>query len=133
MSQAQIITLNRQVDSGQMETDAAYILDYIKNSQGVVIPNLKSHFTMAVSTIVARLSGLEDLGVIYKHGTRDLVDPSGKIRTFSVYHYEPAVFIQERNREKVKIVKMKKAAKSLYNRFQDQLSVELKEELIKII
>lgn len=138
MSDAQIITLKQQIETGQMETDAAYILDFIKkrtrNGVGTTLLELQANFTMAVSTIVARLSGLEDLGLIYINGKKTYEKPVvTKKRTFSLYYFEPNEFVQSKNRDDVKKRKISKAAKSLLNRFKDDLNETLKEELIKII
>ena len=138
MSKAQIITLKQQIDSGQLESDAATILNYIKEqtklNRGTSLDMLTKMYMMPTSTTVARLCGLEDLGLIFKNGIIEFKDrDKGRNRTFSLYYYEPNEFIQSHNRDKVRKEKIYKAAKSLYSRFKGDLSPTLQEELLKII
>ena len=80
MSRASIKSLEKQIFSGKMNSDKAYIFSHIiKNDCS--IEDLRQTFTMQYSTITARLSDLLDLGVIY---IRKL-DNNGR---FSVYSYE---------------------------------------------
>jgi hypothetical protein len=138
MSDAQIRTLKEQIESGQIETDAAAILNHIKSntlrSRGTSLDELTKTYMMATSTVVARLCGLEDMGLIFKRGNVEFKDRgSGRNRIFSLYHYEPNDIVQLSNRESIKQHKINKAAKSLYSRFRDDLSPTLQIELLKII
>jgi len=120
MSKSSITALKKQISSGKKDSDAAYILDEIMVNDST-IENLRAKFTMQYSTITARLSDLEDLGVIYiKHQNKD--------KRLSVYSYEDLPAKQESNRadrEKKRFVKWQKKAKD-FGRF-------LEPELIKKI
>lgn len=141
MSNASIHALKMQVESGKLETDAAYILNHIKSNteKGLetCLFDMENLFSLKTPTIVARLSGLEDKGLIYKDGTKTIKVYEGTIRQRNVkytkYYYEKNEFIQARRREDVFKAKRKQVCKSLYIRFGDSLTSTLKEELMKII
>ena len=126
MSNAQIITLKKQIESGKMETDAAYILKFIiqEGKNGANLSQMEDTFTMKTATIVARLSGLEDLGLIYKQGE---IEENGS--TYSIYFYEPDEFIQANNRELVRVNKFKKVVVNLQKRFPEYMNEGIVREL----
>lgn len=142
MSESSIKALRIQIETGKLETDAGYILNHIRTKTMektiVNLLTLDEHFpTMKVATIVARLSGLEDKGLIYKEGTTEHKVHGGtldqKIIKYSNYKYEFSRFMQDRRKDDVRKKKMKQAAKSLHKRFGDYLSPMLKLELVKLI
>jgi hypothetical protein len=142
MSDAQINALRVQIESGKLETDAAYILQNIRTNtmkkKVVNLLTLDEQFpSMKVATIVARLSGLEDKGLIYKDGVTKQKIHTGsldqKTMSYSNYKYEFSRFMQDRRRDEVRDRKMKQAAKSLQSRFGKYLPNELNTELIKFL
>ena len=141
MSEASIHALKVQLESGKLKTDEAYVLSYIKSNtekgKGTCLIDMEERFAFKTATIVARLSGLEDKGLIFKDGTVSRAVWKNTINQqqvkYTQYYYEPNEFVQNKRRDDVRHIKMKQAARSLYNRFQDKLSMNLKDELIKII
>lgn len=61
--------LINQVNSGKIKTTKAKILDVIIRHKRVTIENIIFWTNIKESTVVARLSDLEDLGIIEKSGT----------------------------------------------------------------
>ena len=141
MSEASIQALKMQIETGKLETDAAHILNFIKNrtvkEEGTCLVDLENTYTFRVATIVARLSGLEDKGLIFKKGTQDIIQYKGTIdqRTvkYTNYYHEPNEFAQSRRRDEIKNIKMRQTAKSLLTRFGGMLSENLKQELVELI
>ncbi len=61
--------LKEQIESGNLKKDIAKIYHIILNHKVVTIPNIIFFSNIKESTVVARLSDLEDMGVITKSGT----------------------------------------------------------------
>ena len=93
--EAKIEALMKQVETGKMNTDKAYILDYLKRrtkkKQGTDIVDLEHHFTMKPTTILARLSDLEDMGLIYKKGKRNREEQDQNYSLFYVEEHEEQI------------------------------------------
>lgn len=64
-----ILALMKQIESGQLKSDKARILKFIIDRKGSNIIHMTSILGMKHQTLTARLSDLEDLGVIYAHST----------------------------------------------------------------
>jgi len=69
MSKASIKALFKQIESGQIKTDAAKVLNHIIKNEGETMPFIQS--ATRVNSISSRLSGLEDEGIIYKTESDD--------------------------------------------------------------
>lgn len=111
MSLAQIKALEKQIYSGKMKSDKAYILNEIMKKD-CTIESLQVILTMQYSTITGRISDLSDLGVIYvKHFNKD--------KRLSVYSYQaclPKQSLNRSDRELKRFNKWKVKAKE-FNRF----------------
>lgn len=91
--------LKQQIESGKIITDAAKILNSIINNHRT-IKSIIPDTGIKESTIVARLSDLEDLGVITKSGTLKYNSIE-----YTIWEYEPDPIKQNININKVQIRK----------------------------
>ncbi len=82
-----------QINSGKMTQASAKILDVIIRHKGVTIRNIIYWTNIKESTVVARLSDMEDMGIIYKSGTT-------KEGNLSIFRYEPDPKKQEEHWKK---------------------------------
>ena len=124
MSVSSIAALQKQIDSGNIDTDKAYILSLIQKND-LTIDNLETILTIQYSTITARISDLQDLGLIY-------VKHSNNKGRFSVYAYESCMGKQSFNRadrEKLRFQKWVKKSKD-FNRFLSTDEIEFITNLI---
>lgn len=132
MKTPKIKALIKQIESGKMNTDKAYILKEIKHwteqNVGLTIISISKDINLPTSTIVARLSDLEDLGVIYKNGSvySELLNSS-----FSLFYYESNPDKWEERRILKHSEKYIRYVKKLLNSFNDDLHPELKKQLKK--
>lgn len=88
-----IKALLAQIESGKIKTDAGKILNFIIKRGTSNAVHMESLLPMFNKTLSARISDLEDLGLIYKSGTFN----DGK---HSSYSYEPDPEKQQANRLK---------------------------------
>lgn len=135
MSIAQLKTLEEQIDSGNITSNEAKILEHFilleKRGESDILPNLHQKFYMSKSTIVARLSSLEDMGVIYKTGeVKETQDSIQRKKYYSFYKYEPDPLKQETNRINIEREKFLKWCNAGLNKFDNFITQELREELI---
>lgn len=76
MSSASVKTLLDQIDSGKLKSDKAIVLNYVKKQtekgNATIVKNLREKLLIPHQTITARLSDLEDLGLVYKKGDSEL-------------------------------------------------------------
>jgi len=126
MSNSSITALKKQVESGQLKSDMAYILKIVKdntiNKSFTTLHGLRS--ILSIKPIHQRLSDLEGFGLIYKDGDVD-IDGSN----FSIFKYEFNEFKQAKRRIDVKHEKFLKTVKALLNSYNEHLSDQLKREL----
>lgn len=80
-----------QVKSGRLRTDRATVLDILMH-QPFTLSELRSRLAMSHQTVTARLSELEEMGLIYKAGTRN---------GYSIFHHEPDIYRQDIRRKRV--------------------------------
>ncbi len=130
MSTAQIKTLMTQIESGDINSNEAKLLEHFieleKKEQGDSLPKLHQKFQMSKATIVARLSALEDKGLIYKTGeVEKRKDSLDRPVYYSVYKYQPDLLEQETNRYNIDDAKYQKWLKSGLKRFPHQMSDKL--------
>lgn len=81
--EAKLTALFKQIHSGKMKSDSAKILNYIIESKMSTMPSIEFKFAMPRQTVSARVSDLEDLGVIKKQGTHET-----RSGVYSLYVYE---------------------------------------------
>lgn len=91
----------KQIETGQIKSDAAKVLNFIIKKPGTNMIHMTSLIPMLEKTLSARLSGLEDIGVIVKKGTT-------QSKNHSKYFYEPDPSKQKEN--VLKRLKIKKDA-----------------------
>ena len=77
-----IKNLLNQIATGQIKTNEAKILNFIIENKGAHINGMRFGLNMQHQTLTARLSVLEDFGILYKSGTIN----NGN---HSVWSYEP--------------------------------------------
>lgn len=112
-----------QIESGKIQTDAAKILEFIIRKGGTSnAVHMESLIPMFNKTLSARLSDLEDLGLVYKSGTFN----DGK---FSLYSYEEDEVKRANNRIKRELVKFEIWRKRGLKDFENYLSKETINEL----
>lgn len=95
-----------------------------KGGDGTTILDLEVCLTIKMSTITARLSDLEDDGLIYKKGEETVQMGKDKYK-YSKYYFEPDEMNQQENRQKVKSLKYQKTVKSLLDRFPEFINKRL--------
>jgi len=130
MSLAQIKTYLEQINSGEINSNGAKLLEHFieleKKGKGDSLPKLHQKFQMGKATIVARLSALEDSGLLYKTGEIEKrKDTTGKPIYYSVYKHEPDPLEQEKNRYKIDDAKYQKWLNSGLKRFPHQMDDEI--------
>ena len=80
---AKIQALEKQIESGKINTDKARILAYFKKNKGGFIRGVMEDLNMSERTVGARMSELEDLGLIKNDcamQTKYAPDPQGYFR-----------------------------------------------------
>ena len=91
MSKSSITALKIQVATGQLNSNKALLMDYIKrateNGRGVDMISLEDTFTLKQSTITSVVSQLEDDGLIYSFGTREKMNTKGCNYTYSLFRF----------------------------------------------
>lgn len=86
-NETKIKALKKQIESGKIKTDSAKILNYIQNKViAVNMPSICRDLNMAEKTVSARLSGLQDIGVI------ELSKVKGNNHNY--YKYQPLQYEQ---------------------------------------
>lgn len=117
MSSASIKSLLEQIESGQLRTDRAIILNYIKKNtekkKPTTVLDLRNRLMIPHQTMTARLTGLEDLGVIYKDGEIKVRDTN-----YCCFYFEPCTLKRFENIKKIRTEKFEKWIKKA-NEFED--------------
>lgn len=123
-NETKIRALMKQIDSGQMKTDACKILDFIIKEKYSSMPLICDALDMPEKTVSARLSGLQDIGIIQvvKEGDPDT--------DFQIYIHQNSPAMQVHNaymRRKAKFKQWKKRGINEFSDFlnRDQLELEL--------
>ena len=123
--QAKIKTLLEQVEKGNLKSKRAEILDLLADEKPKTINDICYYISFKNrDTLVARLSELEDMGLIYKKGVKSLTDTY-----YTMYQYEPDETKQAELRNQVKLKKFEAWKKRGVKQFSELLSDELKELL----
>jgi len=133
MSKASIKALQKQIDSGKLNTNASLILEYIQKNdtqeEGIDMTMLEDYCQLKQSTITSRMSYLEDLGVIYSDGTRKVKNANGYEFTYSLFFAEYDPLKQEINRDKRELMKFRRTVKGLMKNFPNRIDESLMEKL----
>ena len=119
-----IKALKAQIESGKIKTDAAKILNFIIERGESNSVHMESILRIFNKTLSARLSELEDLGLVYKSGTFE----NG---AHSIYKYESNEDAQKRLRAKRSFEKFEVWKKRGLERFNKFLTDEAIEALQK--
>lgn len=122
-----ITALIKQIDSGKLSSDKARILNQVIISRGVTAYQLEQRLNrIKPTTILARLSDLEDLGIIFKYSKRYHL---GNEQAYSIFTYEPDPEKQERNANKRKMLKFEIWKKRGLEEFSEFIHKALRDEL----
>ena len=113
MNETKIKALQKQIDSGQLKTDAARILNFIIKQGFSSAPLICDALGMPEKTVSARCAGLQDLGILE-------VVPL-KNSDFQVYTHQPMKKLQIWNAYKRKEAKFKQWHKRGLNEFPEFL------------
>lgn len=125
---ASIEALLNQINSGKMESDAARILNHIKNYPFSTCSEMERKLNMLHQTLSARLTDLLDLGIIEERGNRKT---SRSKETYFKFQPDPAK--QKRNAAQRKAEKFQKWIKKGLGQFGEIINPEVKQSLINSI
>lgn len=116
-SEEKIVEMFKQIKSRRKNlSKKCLILQHIMVKEEAHIKTLQLVLNMSIQTITARLSELEDLGVIYK--TRTALD--GKHSMFAI-ESDPCERLKNRlSREKIKFEKWKKCGLMYFDRLLNE-------------
>lgn len=118
-NKTKIKALMNQIESGKIESDACRILDTIIRHQYSSLPLLCDYLGMPEKTVSARLSGLQDIGII------EIVHPEeGEKHDFQIYRYQPDPMRQVRNVNDRRRAKFNQWKKRGVREFSDFLQLE---------
>ena len=125
-----ITALINQVNSRKLTNDKARILNQVYISRGVTSFTIEGRLNyIKPTTILARLSDLEDLGVIYKKGQRLHI---GNSQPYSVFCYEEDPKKQEQNALNRKALKFEAWKRRGLEEFNGLIHKKLREELTQL-
>jgi predicted DNA-binding transcriptional regulator len=113
MNETKIKALQKQIDSGQIKTDAARILDFVIENAFATAPEICKQLKMPEKTVSARCAGLQDLGILE-------VMPM-KYSDFQIYTHQPVKKLQIYNAYKRKEAKFKQWKKRGLKEFPEFL------------
>jgi len=122
---AAIDALKNQINSGDIETNGAYILKLIKTNKANSLPEMLELLKLKQSTITSRLSVLTELGLIYVSDETIWNDTK-----YSFYSFEPDEFKQAENRQRIREEKFKRLLNNLKD-FEDMFSSVFTSEVIE--
>lgn len=114
--------LEMQIQSGKMVTDSGKILDTIIRHKSMTIPNIVYWTKIKESTVVARLSDLEELGIIQKSGT----NKQGK---HSLWIYVPDENERRKNQDKIQIRRYLQWINRGLKHYRNLMNIDLISEL----
>jgi predicted transcriptional regulator len=114
----------KQIESGQMTSTNAHVIDYVQTFNGGDIDAMRKSLEIAHQTLTSAVSHLVDLGALYPVGTR-----TKKGRAYTIYYYQPSPFMQMANAEDVKRKKYTKLRERLLKDFPEFISKDLRREL----
>lgn len=113
----------RQIDSGQMKNDASRVLNYIIINGYTSLPLICDALGMPEKTVSARLSGLQDIGIIEIVPSKE-----GEQTDFQIYLYQSDPMSQVNNayrRKKAKFNQWKKRGVTEFSEFLGLEQIEL--------
>lgn len=126
MSKTRLKALMKQIESGQMKTDAAKILDYIIKEKMTSRPMIGDALGIPEKTVSARVSGLLDMGVIEVIETDPLPIDSPEYEILS-YQKDPLRQVKNAyDRKKEKFNQWKKRGINEFVEFLNEEQLELK-------
>lgn len=126
MSKTRLKALMKQIESGQMKTDAAKILDYIIKEKMTSRPMIGDALGIPEKTVSARVSGLLDMGVIEVIETDPLPIDSPEYEILS-YQKDPLRQVKNAHeRKKEKFNQWKKRGINEFVEFLNEEQLELK-------
>ncbi len=118
-NRTKIKALMAQIDSGQIKNDAARILKFIIDQKFSSLPIICDLLGMPEKTVSARLSGLQDIGII------EVVEPKeGEVDEFQVYKHQPYPLAQVKNHHQRRKAKFNQWKKRGAKEFSDFLQLE---------
>jgi DNA-binding transcriptional regulator GbsR (MarR family) len=117
MTEAKIINLVQQIESGQAKTDAEKILLYIKNNPLTTIYEMSKTLHMFLHTVSARLSALMEAGVVKAVGLHNIDG-----RTFSTLEYVPDIAQQQALRDAQEQERLNKHCKYILENHSGKLT-----------
>lgn len=116
-----------QIESGKLNSDKARVLNQVFIANGVTSWSLEKRLNkIKPTTILARLSDLEDAGFIYKAGQRLHL---GNEQPYSIFKYEADEDAQELNALKRRMSKFEAWKKRGLFEFSEFLHRPLRQEL----
>ncbi len=123
-NQTKIQALQKQIDSGQLKSDEAKILDFIKKEGFSSMPLICDALNMPEKTVSARLSGLQDVGIV------EIVPHKENVPQYQIYTFQPVKKIQIYNAWKRKEFKFQKWKKRGLKEFPEFL-IEIEYNLLE--
>lgn len=117
-----IKALLKQIETGQITTDAGRILAHIKKYPYSTLPEIKRKLQLSHQTASARLSDLQDLGIVEENGTT-------KTGSYTYFKYQADFLKQEENARERKREKYTLWLKKGLNKFEEFINPNLKREL----
>ncbi len=124
MSKTRLKALMKQIESGQMETDSARILDYIMMHGMTSRPIISDVLGIPEKTVSARVSMLLDIGVleVVEHDSGDKPD-------YEILRYQRDAMRQVANaheRKRKKFISWKKRGLKEFSDFLNEEQLKLK-------
>lgn len=120
-NETKIKALMLQIDSGQMESDAARVLDFIIKEKFSSMPIICDALDMPEKTVSARISGLLDIGII------EIVESDDDAK-YHIYRHQANAMGQVKNaynRKKAKFEQWKKRGLQEFGEFLHSEQLEL--------
>lgn len=122
-NETKIKALLHQIESGQMENDASKILNFIIQKRKADMPLICKELKMSEKVVSARLSGLQDIGIIQEVKQEEAP-------RYKTYRYQKSPAMQVHNaymREKWKFEQWKKSGIRRFSKFLklDQYRLDL--------
>lgn len=133
--QTQIDALLMQIQTGKIETDKAKILNYIKNNPSSSRIDITAGLNMHEYTVGARISDLEDMGLIVCLAKNTKEQRGSKQSTYIFVHDEVDRIVLAEARHRAKYIKwvnkgMNEFCKYMPNDLIEELQSELEDEKV---
>ena len=131
--QTQIEALLYQIETGKIETDKAKILNYIKNNPNSSRIDITAGLNMHEYTVGARISDLEDLGLVVVFANNAKKQRGSRQSTYNFVHEEVDRIVLSEARHRAKYIKwvnkgMQEFCKYMPNDLIEELQNELEDD-----